>query len=185
MHLQVEVIREHDERGICDGCGVTDSSVLTTHIFAGTGNIKLGPWCFGCYAANGANHIKVQVEQADLNPGRRPPTKKDKRRSQELERKTAQRIKGKTQPGSGNQDHAKGDVRKKGVLRLEHKFTRAKQYTLKREELDKINGECSYGEKPVFQIDFLNPSSDRVEDSWVAIPYEDWKDKFDGSGEDS
>lgn len=183
MHLQVELLRE-SYGGVCHRCKET-TVVSTIALFAGTGNSTVGSFCDGCWKLLLHEGLKVEIPQADLSPGRRPPTKKDKRRSQELERRTAKKLDARTQPGSGNQDHAKGDVRKKGSLRLEHKFTRAKQYILKREELDKINGECAYGEKPVFQIDFLNPDSDRVEDSWVAIPYEDWKERFDGSGEDS
>lgn len=80
------------------------------------------------------------------------------------------------QVGSGNQDFAKGDVRVKGKFRVEAKFTRNKSYSLTREVLDKINGECHGMEKPVLQLDFLNPHTLREEGSYVVIPYEDWKE---------
>ena len=125
--------------------------------------------------------VPLDVPQEDMTPKRSPPTKKDKRKSRKQELRIAEDIGGRRQPGSGNQAHAKGDVRKKGEFRIEAKFTRAKQFTLKREELDKINGECSYGEKPVFQIDFISSVTDKVDDSWVAIPYDDWKELIDAA----
>lgn len=128
--------------------------------------------------------IGVRIEQADLKPARQPPSKKDRRLSRKQEHRIAEDIGGRRQPGSGSQDHAKGDVRKKGAFRIEAKYTRAKQFTLKREELDKISGECGHGEKPAFQVDFLNNVTGRVEDSWVVIPYEDWKENLNVPGND-
>lgn len=165
--------------GTCLKCGAENIVCSTLTVFAGTGNVDVGPFCTQCLVAS--RQFKIDVPQADMSPGKKPPTKRDKRQAQKQERRIAEDIGGKRQPGSGNQVHAKGDVRKKNFLRGEAKYTRSKQYILKREELDKISGECEGAEKPFMQIDFCHAATNRVEDSWVVIPYEDWKDLIDAT----
>ena len=60
----------------------------------------------------------------------------------------------KRQKASGSLSGAKGDIRKVGVLRGECKFTRAKSFSLKLEELKKIELEVGAGENPAFFIEF-------------------------------
>jgi len=177
VHLHLDVVAE-ETTTLCT-CGSGQLARLF-YFFLGTGNKVVGPICFECWPEK----MALEVEQADMTPSRSTPTKKDKRRARTQERRIAEDIEGRRQPGSGNQDHAKGDVRKKGHLRVEAKYTRSKQFILKREELDKIHGECTGGEKPAFQIDFLNPTTNRREDAWVAIPYEDWKELLDAARKD-
>ncbi len=93
--------------------------------------------------------------------------------SQRQELRLAQEAGGLTQKGSGNLPWAKGDVRSRGRLRAECKFTRAQSFTVKRAELNKIRSECSYDETPVFDVAFLDKNG-RTDDRWVLVPYEAW-----------
>lgn len=168
MHIHVSLINDR-YLSTCSKCEAY-ARITKFHIFAGTGHSVSPAFCNECMP----DEIAFDVEQADMTPDKQAPGKKTKRLSQKQERRIAEDIGGRTQPGSGNQAHAKGDVRKKGEFRVEAKFTKSKQFILKREELDKISGECAHKEKPVFQIDFRNSTTSKVEDSWVAIPYLDW-----------
>jgi hypothetical protein len=87
--------------------------------------------------------------------GEKPKTGKtnSQKRSRKQEKRAASRIGGRVQPGSGA-GRAKGDVRDVGYTRMECKFTRAKSYSLKLEELKKIEREAGPGEQPVFEIEF-------------------------------
>lgn len=106
--------------------------------------------------------------------GAQPPSKKMRKRAKRSEEEIADSVGGRRQKNSGALPWAKGDVRKKGELRIEAKTTKSKQYIVTRRELDKIRGECGLGEKPAFVIVFVNPGTLREEDKWVLIPYEDW-----------
>ena len=75
-------------------------------------------------------------------------------RSRNQEKRAARRYGAKRQKGSGSQVGAKGDLRAFGKLRGECKFTRAESYTLKLQELRKIEHEAAAGEIPAFEIEF-------------------------------
>lgn len=66
-------------------------------------------------------------------------------KSQLQEKRVAKDINGKVQRGSGSQDFAKGDIRKRGDIRIECKTTSGKSYILKRSTLDKIRMEAAMG----------------------------------------
>lgn len=178
MHIPVEVKEEFSE-GSCPQCnGISARGLRTIYIFAGTGLETLGPLCISCWEKQSPDGgIKVQVQQPDLTPGRSAPSKKIRKRSLKQEREIAELVGGRTQPGSGNQTHAKGDVRKKGKYRIEAKLTTSEQYTLKRSILDKISSECSYGESPVLVIEFIDGVTHRKKASYVVLPIEDWEKK--------
>jgi hypothetical protein len=94
---------------------------------------------------------------ADLNKtGKSPRTGKtdSQKRSQAQEKRAAKRTGARVQPASGAMSDAKGDLRKRGELRIECKLTRAKSFTLKREDLEKLESETAGGELPVFEIEF-------------------------------
>jgi uncharacterized protein YbaR (Trm112 family) len=78
------------------------------------------------------------------------------RRSRQQETRAAKRIGGRVQPASGSRPAkgAKGDIRKKGVIRGECKFTLAKSYSLKLEDLMKLEKQGGGLEKPMFEIEF-------------------------------
>jgi len=86
--------------------------------------------------------------------------------------------------GSGAVSGYKGDVRKRGKFRAECKFTKAKSFTVKREDLDKIYSESSFGEVPVMDIAFLDQNG-RTEERWVLLPYSEFTRLFDAPSEDS
>jgi hypothetical protein len=100
---------------------------------------------------------------ADLvEAGIRPKVGKSdsQKRSQKQEKRAAKRTGGRVQPGSGSKPGAKGDVRNAGALRMECKTTTKKSFTLKLSELEKLEGEATSGENPVFEIEFsgVHPS---------------------------
>lgn len=173
MRIHVKIINEFWEMGFCEACNHDGISCMRQTLFMGSGSTTTIWRCSACWLKVETDDI--YIEQANLAPGRTPPSKKDKRRAREQELRIASDIGGQRQPGSGNQEHAKGDVRKRGLLRGEAKYTRSKQFVLKRDELDKIAGECTGAERPFLHIEFRNPISNKVEDSWVVSAYEDWK----------
>lgn len=118
----------------------------------------------------------VLLSTPEIKPGRTPPDKRIKKRARREEELIAEEVGGKRQKGSGALPWAKGDVRKKGHLRIEVKTCKVKQYTVTRNELNKIRGECGLNEKPAFVITFIHPQTLRQEDKWVLIPYEDWNE---------
>lgn len=123
---------------------------------------------------NGERIQQIVLSTPEIKPGRVPPNKRIKRRSTREETLIAEQVGGKKQKASGALPWAKGDIRKKGHLRIESKVCKVKQYTITRLELNKIRGECAMNEKPAFVITFINPSTLRQEDKWVLIPFEDW-----------
>jgi len=74
------------------------------------------------------------------------------KRSRRQEKRAAQRIGGHVTPASGA-GSVKGDVRDVGHTRMECKLTRAKSFSLKLAELEKLEREAA-GEDPVFEIEF-------------------------------
>lgn len=75
------------------------------------------------------------------------------KRSKAQEKRAAKRIGGSVQPASGA-GRAKGDVRRPWHSRVECKFTRAKSFSLKLSELEKIEKEAVPPELPIFEIEF-------------------------------
>jgi len=77
-------------------------------------------------------------------------------RSPRQEKELAERLGGKRTPGSGNKD-MKGDVRVKGITRIETKTTTKKSYSLTLLDVCKIEtAGLSAGEVPAMVIEFLN-----------------------------
>ncbi|QXN71135.1 holliday junction resolvase [Rhodobacter phage RcDurkin] len=78
------------------------------------------------------------------------------RASRGLEKKLAIRVGGKVTPGSGNKT-TKGDVRKTGIARLEHKATCHASFRVTREMIDKIEGAAvGCGEIPAIVVELLD-----------------------------
>ena len=105
--------------------------------------------------------------------------------SKKQERRVAEGVGGRAQCGSGALPGNKGDGRVYGRLRIENKFTTKKSYSVKRSDLDKIRAECQGRETPVFQIDFRDPTFNRLEDSWVLIPEQVWRKLIRDTSDDS
>jgi hypothetical protein len=108
--------------------------------------------------------------------GATPPTARMKRLSQKQERRNAELLGGRTQPGSGSSNRAKGDVRKLGEYRGESKFTFSLSYHLERRVLEKITSECSDGEKPILFLDFKNKESGKSHGSYVILHETDFEE---------
>lgn len=91
-------------------------------------------------------------------------------RSRRGEERTAAALGGRRMPGSGNQPHAKGDVR--GVEFLaEQKDTLKKSYTLTRAELNKIRDEATArGLIPVHVLAF----ADSMDDKFATLRFSDF-----------
>lgn len=129
------------------------------------------PWlCAVCEVEKEGGPINVTLEAEGTITGARPPSNKRKKVVQKRERKIAGIIGGRTQVASGAMPWAKGDIRKKGKYRIEHKSCENKSFSLTRDLLDKITSEASYGEMPMMVIEFLNKQTLKVEDSWVVMP---------------
>jgi len=95
-------------------------------------------------------------------------TRNDNReRSLTQEKKAEQRYGARRQPASGALPHSKSDLRDPGRIRVECKFTRAKSFTLKLEELKKLEREKTGDEHPVFEIEF---QAEKPFKRYVVIP---------------
>ena len=148
---------------VCDACG--SNSALTTRITSGT---SVSQWlCRSCEMSGVAFVLQPTVRQ--------PVTKQMKRTSDRQELKIAKAVGGQKQKASGSMAHAKSDVRKHGVLRVEAKYTQARSYTVKLRDLEKIRSECVGREEPAFQITFMDNSNLHPIDEWVLIPFAVWR----------
>lgn len=99
----------------------------------------------------------------------RPITKQSVayRKSAGLEKKLAKRTGGYVTTGSGNKNE-KGDVRKRGITRLEHKATQKKSFSITREMLDKITlAAMGHDEIPAVVVEFLDAKGNTLHE--VAV----------------
>lgn len=126
----------------------------------------------------------VVLETPDYAAGARPPTKAMKKLSQKQERRNAEMLGGRTQPGSGSSNRAKGDVRKLGEWRGESKFTFAKSYSLELDTLAKIASECGTGEKPVLFLDYKDKTTSRTKGKFVIMFEADFEELINATGDD-
>jgi hypothetical protein len=122
-----------------------------------------------------SEHVVV-LEPPVLTGGRSPPTRAMKKLSLAQERRNAELIGGRTQPGSGSSNRAKGDVRKQGEYRGESKFTFAKSYSLEMAIMDKIASECGDGEKPMLFLDFKNKTTQKTMGKFVVMYETDFEE---------
>lgn len=112
-----------------------------------------------------------------------PPTRKIQRNSRKRELEVAADIGGRRQPGSGNQPFAKGDIRKKGEFRVEHKDCYGLEFKVHRRDLlDKIRSECSRDEQPAVVVTFRDKHTHEQLEAWAMVPYEVWVEKMNGTG---
>ena len=114
--------------------------------------------------------VRLQTPEAPM-----PNHKRIKRATIKQETKVAEDLGGHRQRGSGAVPWRKGDGRVDGKYRIENKTCLIKGIRVERADLTKIRSECSPGEVPLFQIDFTNRQTLRVEDQWVLVPFEHWK----------
>lgn len=107
-----------------------------------------------------------------------------KKLSQKRERKTMDALGARLQAGSGAPKGHKGDGRIFDKHRVEHKYTEAMSYSLKLQELWKINAECEGNERPLFVIDFLKKGTGKLLSSYVVIPMSDFERMKNATSDD-
>lgn len=91
------------------------------------------------------------------------------RTSRKMERRTANLVGGRCQPGSGNTRHAKGDVRSSSLL-IERKDTAASSYTVRVADLRRILAQAALdGRDPVFVVGFNS-----VGEEYAIVPLADY-----------
>jgi len=92
-------------------------------------------------------------------------------RSPKAERERAKLIGGEVVRGSGSGKWEKGDVRKRGVLRLEHKTTDKQSFSVTRKMVRKIEAAALSGDElPVIEIEF-NDDGKKVMSCCVVPTY--------------
>lgn len=124
-------------RAVCEDCG--HSRAMDREVYLRRNRLGLAT----CDRCNG----KLLWEEI------RKGKSDNQKRSRAQEKQAAKRIGGSVQPGSGA-GRAKGDVRRPWHSRVECKFTRAKSFSLKLSELEKIEKEAVPPELPIFEIEF-------------------------------
>ena len=134
---------------------------------------QTGPYCEKCLALYDIHAVLEGTPEKEAK-ARRAPSRKTQKISQRQERSFAEAHGARTTAGSGSL-HEKGDVRQRGQWRCECKTTTKKSFSMKRQVLDKIYGECEHGEFPALDVQFTNDAG-RVQDRWVAIPFSKFED---------
>lgn len=128
-------------------------------------NVQL---CERCRDTEVTAEVSLQ-EERDHNPLKVKENKRRIKRSREMEASLAKRMGGKAQPASGSSrlPGFKGDIRKVGAWRVEHKFTDAtKVWMLKLADLSKIIGlAMDANEYPALVIEFT-----RAHESFAIVP---------------
>lgn len=179
MHVSLSA---EAQEGTCSRCGVEGVSVVGFAVVTETHCGDAEPLCRDClFDPQGVRaNIPLQPLVEGAAP-RRKALRKNKRFSREQEVDIATELDWRTQPGSGNQRGAKGDVRGRNIGRVEAKFTQAESFSLKLEELEKIAGECTGFEKPVFVIDFLEPGTRGLRGRYAVFQFDDIKELLHAS----
>lgn len=96
-----------------------------------------------------------------------------------LEKKLAKKVGGYRTSGSGNKKE-KGDVRKRGVMRLEHKATQHKSFSVTIDMLEKIElAARGCDEIPIMVIEFLDDRGKTFEKEIALLPLSDLMDLID------
>lgn len=98
------------------------------------------------------------------------------------ERRLAKTLGGRVTAASGALDE-KGDVRLKGIARIEAKCTSNKSFSVDRNMIQKIeNASVGHGEVPIIQIEFLGERG-QVIDSVALMPMKHLEMLLDGKDE--
>lgn len=96
---------------------------------------------------------------------------KSHKRAPKQEREIAALVRGRVTPRSGAGDQ-KGDVRLKGVARIECKTTKHKSFSVTLDMIEKLEMEAALaGELPVFVIEFCDEQGRKIKDMVVCPSY--------------
>jgi len=172
--LQLSAHFEGHPEGTCS-CGVLGTMSLVLR--AGSEELVIGPHCNACMLnsphAGWMNPPKI--------PTGGPPTERMKRTSKRQEKRVAAGVGAQTSLASGAMASDKSDARIRGVLRIENKFTYGTTFALSRQILTKIRSECVGRETPMLQIEFKDRATNKTQDAWACVPYQDWEKLFNDS----
>lgn len=174
MHIQVTVSPSLERCLLCGG-----ESAMVFVVITENGTFSSPPTCLGCMQAY---QIQIEAEEIQAKPDLRKRARAQIRSSRRQENKLAEAVGGRRQKASGALPWAKGDVRKRGELRIEAKQTQAKSFRLQRSDLEKIRSECSYNETPHLSIWFCG-STGRPEEKWILLPEASWRRLRDGQAD--
>ena len=101
--------------------------------------------------------------------------------SSTLEKRVAKEVGGRRTSGSGNKKE-KGDVRLQGVLRIEHKATQHKSFSVTADMLDKIElAARGCDEIPILVVEFLDSRGESYGRKVAVVPFQDLLDLKDAS----
>lgn len=96
---------------------------------------------------------------------------KSHKRAPKQEKEIAKLVKGRVTPRSGA-GHEKGDVRLKGVARIECKTTKNKSFSVTLAMVEALEMEAALaGELPVFIIEFIDEHGKKIKDLAVCPTY--------------
>jgi hypothetical protein len=154
----------------CSVCGAKDEIVFVPILDRGETIEEGEARCDACFFIRPHAIVEQEIEHDEAKP-RRVVSKARRKRVARQEAEMAETVGGRTQAGSGAVAGCKGDVRKKGLFRIECKSTENQSFSMKREILDKIRSECGRNELPALDVLFLNHTTYAEEDRWVAIPF--------------
>lgn len=105
--------------------------------------------------------------------------------SRGLESKLAKDVGGRRTTGSGNKNE-KGDVRLSGVLRIEHKATGNKSFSVTRDMLEKIElAARGCDEIPILVVEFLDSRGNSTGIKVAVTPFQDILDLIDDASSKS
>lgn len=108
-------------------------------------------------------YIRRQQRTANLT--------KSHKRAPKQEKEIAALTKGRLTPRSGAGD-VKGDVRLKGIARIECKTTKNKSFSVTLDMVEKLEMEAALsGELPVFVIEFIDHNGKKIKDLAVCPSY--------------
>jgi hypothetical protein len=142
------------------------------------------PFCVQCVEK--AGELRSEVALTEFGPAKLPyrtRLRRQKRLSQQQEVDIAEELGARVQKSSGALSGSKGDVRRKGVVRVEAKYTEADSYRLELGELEKIGAECHGRERPVLVLDFKEKGTGKLRDRFAVVRFQDAKEMFNAAGQ--
>lgn len=164
MPLSLEVSVERLV-GTCS-CGV-HGSLASIVVHAGEATDKTPPICPACQETE-THKLTLMVPESKVP---RAPSKRMRQLSRKQERTVMEELGGRVMPASGSLPAHKGDGRIYNRARLEMKECFGLAFSLTRDILNKIRGECSGREEPIVVLDFKDKATGRTEDRWAVIEY--------------
>lgn len=148
----------------CDACEKVSGTVSVRVLYGGR-RMSEGNVCQACLAATVDLETEMDVDVP--RPGH--STRAYGAESRRLEKVSARDLRGAAQPGSGCSRAAgyKGDIRKTGQWRIEHKFTNnTGSFRLQLADMTKIARQTDATELPALIVEFR-----RYEERFVVIPF--------------